>query len=105
MRTLIVVLAAGALGLSACNPVSKTAREELAQPVNCRTAKGDIRILESEKAHVAEQVASGVTAAAPAGAVLGIVTGTEDDKLEVATGTYNRKIDEKIAEIKRVCGL
>jgi hypothetical protein len=30
---------------------------------------------------------------------------TEDDKLEVAVGSYNRKLDDKIAEIKRVCGL
>jgi len=77
----------------------------MAQPVNCRTAPGDIRVLEGEKAHVTKQVASGVTAVAPAGAVMGILTGTEDDKLEVATGQYDKQIDQKIAEIKRVCGL
>ena len=97
----IFALAFGA----ACSPISKTAREELAQPVNCRTARGDIRILESEKAHVEKQVASGVMAITPAGIVTGIATGTEDDKIEVATGEYDKKIDRKIAEIKRTCGL
>ena len=54
---------------------------------------------------MAKQVASGVTAVAPAGLVLGVVTGTEDDKLEVATGDYNDQIEKKIAEIKSTCGL
>ena len=102
MRGTILAFSISALVVGAgCSPISKTAKEELAQPVNCATAPGDIRILENEKAHVAEQVVNGVTAIAPAGAVLGIVTRTEGDKLEVATGEYDRKI----AEIKRVCGL
>ncbi len=86
-----------------CAPVSKEAKRELRQPVNCTTAAGDIRILESEKAHVGKQIVSGVTAITPAGAVIGILTGTERDKFTVATGDYNRQIDAKIAEIKRVC--
>ena len=106
MKTAFVAFSICALVLgAACSPISKTAKEDLAQPVNCATAKGDIRVLEHEKAHVAEEVANGVTAVAPAGAVLGIVTGTEGDKLRVATGEYNRKIDRKIAEIKGACGL
>ena len=51
------------------------------------------------------QVASGVMAVTPAGIVTGVVTGTEHDKIKVATGEYDRQIDRKIAEIKRVCGL
>lgn len=91
--------------LAACAPISKQAKQDLSQPVNCATAEGDIRILESEKAHVASRVVAGVTAVQPAGAVIGIATGTEGDKLDVATGEYNHKIDAKIAEIKRVCGV
>ena len=106
MKTTFVAFSICALVLGvACSPISKTAKEDLAQPVNCNTARGDIRVLEHEKAHVEKQVASGVTAVTPAGAVLGIVTGTEGDKLKVATGDYNRKIDRKIAEIKATCGL
>ena len=54
---------------------------------------------------MAKQLVSGATAIAPAGLALGIVTGTEGDKLEVATGNYNTQIDRKIAEIKAGCGL
>ena len=74
-------------------------------PVNCATAEGDIRVLESERAHVGEQIFKGVTAIAPAGFVLGMVTGTEGDKLEIASGEYNEKIEKRIAKIKSTCGL
>jgi hypothetical protein len=47
----------------------------------------------------------GATAIYPAGAVLGILAGTEDTKLQVATGEYNEAIETKIEQIKRVCGL
>lgn len=73
--------------------------------VRCSTAQGDVRVLQSEKAHVAEELAMGVTAIYPAGAVIGILTGTEGTKIQVATGEYNQKIDEKIAEIRSTCGL
>ncbi len=74
-------------------------------PVNCPTAEGDIRVLESEKAHVGEQIVKGVTAVTPAGFVLGMVTGTEKKKLEIASGEYNEKIDMRIAKIKDTCGI
>ncbi len=86
-------------------PISDEAKRELRQPVNCRTAEGDIRVLNSEKAHVIEQIARGYSAVTPIGLISGVVLGTEGDKLEVATGDYNNQIDAKIAEIKEVCGL
>ena len=90
---------------AACSPISQQAQQNLAKPVNCATARGDIRVLQSEKAHVASQILAGVTAIQPAGAVLGIASGTENAKLEVATGEYNQMIDDKIVTIKRTCGL
>jgi len=74
-------------------------------PVNCATADGDIRVLQSEKAHVASQIAMGVTAIYPASLVVGLLTGTEGTKIQVATGEYNKALDAKIAEIKSTCGL
>ncbi len=92
--------------VAACSsPISYEAKHELAQPVNCATAEEDIRILEQEKASAAEMAKSGVTGLAPAGAVLGLITFTEKEKLQVASGVYNKKIDEKIAQIKRECGI
>ncbi len=92
--------------VAACSsPISYEAKHELEQSVNCATAKEDIRILEQEKASAAKMAKEGVTGLAPAGAVLGLITFTEKEKLEVASGVYNQKIDEKIAQIKRECGI
>jgi hypothetical protein len=89
--------------LAACSPISQQAQQDLAKPINCATAEGDIRVLQSEKAHALTQIASGVTALSPAGAVLGVASGTETAKLQVASGEYNQMIDRKIADIKRTC--
>ena len=74
-------------------------------PVNCATAEGDVRVLQGEKAHVAERIVEGVSAITPAGAALGILTWTEPTKLRVATGEYNKMIDKRIAQIQEECGL
>jgi len=90
---------------AACSPISQQAQQDLAQPVNCPTAEGDIRVLQSEKAHVMTQIASGVTALVPASAIMSVATGSEKAKLQVASGEYNRAIDDKIAAIKKTCGM
>lgn len=104
MKNLLTVLMIVLMAMAACAPITKQEKQEIAKPINCATADGDMRILQSEKAHVADMIAQGVTAIFPAGAVIGIVTLTEGDKLKVATGEYNRAIDKKIAEIKAQCG-
>ena len=96
-----------ALSMSACGMRAHKRevkeRELLQQPISCATAEGDIRVLESEKAHVAEQIAMGVNSIIPISLVVGVVTGTEVEKVKIATGEYNKKIDRKIAEIKEEC--
>jgi hypothetical protein len=87
----------------ACAPISKQAKQELAKPVNCATAEGDLRMLQSEKASVEKMIAEGITAVVPIGAVVGIVTLREGEKFKVATDVYNKDIDKKIAEIKAQC--
>jgi hypothetical protein len=96
------------LALTAAGCASRFKKQEKAieeQPINCATAQGDLRILQHEKAHLAEEAAMGVTAIYPASAVVGLVAGTEMTKLKVATGEYNRLIDKKMAAIKSECGL
>jgi len=105
-RTALAAACAAALLSSGCAMMFKEdekAAEKM--PVNCATAQGDLRVLQSEKAHVVQQVAMGVTSIYPAGLVLGLLTGTEGTKLQVATGEYNKMIDSKIAEIKSTCGV
>jgi hypothetical protein len=94
------------LVLAGCSsPISKQAKQDLAQPVNCATAEGDIRSLNAEKAHAKSQVAAGVEAIVPVGLVVNVASGTEGDKAKVASGEYNKMIDKKIAQIKSECGM
>jgi len=83
----------------------KEVMEEMKEPINCDTAEGDIRMLQQEKAHVAQQILEGVSAITPAGIVIGLVTRTEKTKILVAVGKYDEMIDERIAEIKGKCGV
>ena len=106
LRTTLVAGIGAALLSSGCAMQFKEDEKAAEkQPINCATAPGDIRVLKGEKAHVVEQVAMGVTSIYPAGLVLGILTGTEGTKIQVATGDYNKMIDKKIAEIQSACGV
>ncbi len=83
--------------------ISEDAKSELSRPVNCRTARSDIRVLEDEKASVGKQILSGVRSVMPIAAVAGILMGDYQDRVEVATGQYNSDIEAKIAQIKTKC--
>ena len=74
-------------------------------PVNCDTAKADIAELESEMKSTAEQMEKGVTSIMPSTAVLHMMTGTQQESKEIASGEYNEKIDAHIAKIKSTCGI
>jgi len=101
VSTIMVVLGGG------CAFQQKKVERRLYHPgiVNCATADGDLRVLQSEKANLAERIVEGVTAIYPAGAVVGLVTATETTKLKVAVGEYNETIDRRIAEIQQTCGI
>jgi hypothetical protein len=81
----------------------KDAAAAQAMPVNCATATGDLRVLNSEKASTAAKIGNGISMIAPIGLVAGLVTGTEKTKYEVTTGEYNKALDTKIAQIKAAC--
>jgi hypothetical protein len=61
--------------------------------------------LEGEKTHASEQLATGVTTIIPRGLFTSAVDGKTVEDAKVATGDYNKMLDDKIAEIKKTCGL
>jgi hypothetical protein len=81
----------------------KEAAAAQAMPINCATAPGDLRVLNSEKASTASKIGNGISMVTPIGLVAGLVTGTEKTKYEVTTGEYNKALDTKIAQIKAAC--
>ena len=104
--SLVIMVICLMISLMACAAKhQKEVEQEMKQPINCATAEGDIRVLQHEKAHVGQQIAEGVTSITPAGFVMGVVTGTEKEKMKVGVGEYNKKIDQRIAEIKEKCGV
>lgn len=96
LTTIIVLSAAGA---------ALAQSEAATQPINCSTAEGDLRALESEKEHARREQLRDVTAIIPAGALLGIVTGREGEKLKMLSGEYVRQINQRMAAIKQKCGV
>lgn len=96
----LVVLISGCKG-----PNVQEVQQQEAAPVNCATAEGDLRVLQSEKVSTAKQIADGVTAITPVGLVVGTASGQEKGKLQIASGDYNKMIDQKIAQIKSTCGI
>lgn len=110
-RTIIIATAAGlTVGLLGCaSEYKKEAKQEQraekmeTQPVNCATAQTDLQTLQSEKVNAAKQAAAGVSAILPIGLVAGLVTGTENERGQVAMGDYNAALDNAIARIKTTC--
>ena len=74
-------------------------------PINCASAEADIRVLESEKTHATEQMATGVTTIVPVGLFTSAVQGKTAQNVKVSTGDYNKMLDAKIAEVKKTCGV
>jgi len=104
ISTLLFVFAASAhAGDTKTEKEAAQIEANLNAPVNCSTAEADIRMLESEKAHTGEQVGKGITSIVPVGLVINLVQGDEDESLKIATGHYDRLIDDKIAKIKKEC--
>lgn len=102
---IVIAAAAIAVVLTGCTQEIRQEQQDVVKPVNCATAEGDLRVLESEKAHVAEEMVQGVLMFVPASLAYGVATDTEEARLEIAGGEYNKKIDAKIAEIKAACGV
>ncbi|WP_281972170.1 hypothetical protein [Ruegeria faecimaris] len=79
--------------------------EEKQHPVNCATAEGDLRAIATERKHAEEEQAKSVIAITPAGALLGLVTGTEKKRLTMLSGDYIEKLNQRSDEIKSTCGI
>lgn len=97
-------VAVGALALALAGGAAAHAEGETA-PVSCATAEGDIRALNSEKEYAESHRLQEASAIIPAGALLGIASGTEKEKLQMLSPEYIERIDARIAEIETTCGL
>ncbi|NOR25612.1 MAG: hypothetical protein GQ542_14740 [Desulforhopalus sp.] len=103
-KIVIAGLVISLMGLSTgCAKKFKEKEAALNQPINCSHAEADIRALESEKAHVGEQIQAGLMSIVPVSLVGGLAAGTSGTKAKIATGEYDKQLDAKIKEIKETC--
>lgn len=74
--------------------------------VDCSTAKVDISTLEHEKEATSKKAVGGVLGFTPIGLIANVATGGDkmDKEQKLSAEEYNKKIDEKIAQIKSTCG-
>ena len=107
-----IVAAAVAITLGGCASEYKkeaqneqSAQKMATQPVNCATAQQDIATLQKEKVNASQQAAAGASAVVPIGLVGGLLTDTEKEKGQIATGKYNQVLDQAIAHIKSSCNI
>ncbi len=99
------VCAVALLAGSAMTGVAFAANDTERHPVNCATAEGDLRAIAAEKKHAQDQQLESVISVTPAGALLGLVTGTEHKRLQMLSGDYVKELDARAAEIKSTCGV
>lgn len=93
-----------ALLCTSCAPISKQAKADLANPIDCSNAQGDIQALQSEKASVAKQISAGLQDIVPTTAVVHLfLEQNYMDGWSVASGSYNKHLANKIDQIKSEC--
>jgi hypothetical protein len=73
--------------------------------VDCSKALADIKTLNREKARTSQEIENGASSIIPIGAVAHMFGGSEKESLEIGTGEYNKKLEAKIAEIKKHCNI
>lgn len=103
--TIMAISLCALLTACASQETVKKGEMDAKKPVNCATAEADIRVLKSEKTTASEQMATGVTTIVPVGLVVNTVAGNTGTNAKVATGDYNKMLDDKIAEIQKTCGV
>jgi hypothetical protein len=108
MKTSFALIVSLALlaGCSSNAPApEKQVKASLAAPIDCSKAQESIKLLNSEKARTSQEIEDGASSIIPIGAVAHLFGGSESESLEIGTGQYNKKLDDKITEIKNTCGI
>lgn len=99
----VVLLGAVAACAQPATPQEQKLISDLAQPIDCLTARGDLRMLGAEKNYALQRIADGSESIDPAGFVIGDTTQSKEQQLKIATERYHKLIDRKIADIQRIC--
>ncbi len=106
--TLTLALAAFALLISGCAGITLDARQSLQEPASCQNTQQEILMLEDNRASGGERVVQGFQGLAPPMIVLSLLRDIYGkpfrsiylDHWRIAFGSYNKKIDARVQELR-----
>ena len=109
VRTSVALIAAVALFAAGCAGIDPGARKMLQEPPNCTAASQDIQTLEDARPGVFKRFTQLVQGIAPPMVILSLLRdifigkpyrSIYLDHWRVSFGSYNRKIDDRVGELK-----
>lgn len=75
----------------------------LTSPVDCITADNDIASLKKEKASSREKILNGLASLLPSSALLNIAAGEFTSRVSIASGKFNKRVENRIQDIQDSC--
>lgn len=107
-RTVAALACVVVLASSGCAGMNADARAMLQQPASCQNPKGDIETLEASRAGGGKRFLQGIQGILPPLVVISLVRDIFGipyrsiylDHWRVAFGSYNEKIDARVAELE-----
>lgn len=99
-KTMVIILSALILGACAMRPSTE---EIQAIKPDCAKAEEQIAMLDEEMIRTHDRVLAGIGTIVPSAAVVSLLAGEWSNNKDVAIGTYEEVLNNKIEEIKRTC--
>ena len=111
VRTAVALLCVSALVLSGCAGMNVDARKMLQEPASCGNPQADIQTLQASRASGGKRFMQGIQGILPPAIVISLIRDIFGvpyrsvylDHWRVAFGSYNNKIDTRVAELE-ACG-
>ena len=97
-------LGALALVATACTTIYDKNEVLLEQPIDCSTADEDIAALTAATPEPRQRIRAAIGTVMPVGAATGVVTRDYRDRARLATGGFEKDLNNKIADIYEQCG-
>ena len=108
MKSLLMLAIIALFFLSGCASAVKRheqVQRHLNKAVDCAQAHLDIATLELQKTTTREKLVNGVASVLPTSILLNVILGEYGSRVAIATGAFDRTVDNKINAIESDCML
>lgn len=76
---------------------------QLSQPLDCANAHQQVAQLESQYVSGSSRVLNGIATVLPTSALINLISGEYVSRVKLASGEFNQKITDRVAEINQYC--